>query len=254
MGDREVDDALARSFLAELPAEIVSELRAGGERADYPGGTTIYQPRSEPQTALVVRGLLRNFLISPEGRQVTYRYTRPGDVLGIPVLVGGPVNVGVQTVEPSSLFRISSRALTVAARRDSRVSWAIAEFLTRRLYENLEQTAVNAFGSVRQRVAAHLLDLASAQQESAGRLAARVSQQELADAAGTVREVVARVLRELRTMGIIATAADRIVILDATRLYAESRATAGGVTLVAWPATQVTDTPAGWRQPGMRKA
>ena len=106
------------------------------------------------------------------------------------------------------------------------MSWAIAEFLTRRLYENLEQTAVNAFGSVRQRVAAHLLDLASIQQEPAGRLAARVSQQELADAAGTVREVVARVLRELRTTGIIATAADRIVILDATRLYAESRATA----------------------------
>ncbi len=76
------------------------------------------------------------------------------DALARSFLVGGPVNVGVQTVEPSSLFRISSRALTVAARRDSRVSWAIAEFLTRRLYENLEQTAVNAFGSVRQRVAA----------------------------------------------------------------------------------------------------
>jgi CRP/FNR family transcriptional regulator, cyclic AMP receptor protein len=39
----------------------------------------------------------------------------------------------------------------------------------------LEQTAVNAFGSVRQRVAAHLLDLASAQQEPAGRLAAHDS-------------------------------------------------------------------------------
>jgi CRP/FNR family transcriptional regulator, cyclic AMP receptor protein len=106
MPDREIDDALARSFLAELPAEVVSELLADGERADYPAGTTVYQPRSEPQTALVVRGLLRNFLVSPEGRQVTYRYTRPGDVLGIPVLVGGPVNVGVQAVEPSSLFRI----------------------------------------------------------------------------------------------------------------------------------------------------
>ena len=153
-------------------------------------------------------------------------HTRPGDVLGIPVLVGGPVDVGVQAVEPSSLFRVSSRTLTTAARRDPRVSWAIAEFLTRRLYENLEQTAVNAFGSLRQRVAAHLLDLASSRQEPAGRLAARVSQQELADAAGSVREVVARVLRDLRTAGIIATAADRIVILDATRLYAESAGSA----------------------------
>ena len=83
-----------------------------------------------------------------------------------------PAGTGVQAVEASSLFRISARMLTAAARRDPRVCWAIAEELNRRLYEVLEQTAVNAFGSVRQRVSAHLLDLASAQQEPAGRLAA----------------------------------------------------------------------------------
>ena len=226
MADGETEDALAHSFLAELPAEVISELRAGGERADYPAGTTVYQPGSEPRAALVVRGLLRVFLASLEGRQVTVRYARPGDVLGIAVLVGGPASVGVQAVEPSGLFRLSSRTLLAAARRDARVSWAIAGELNRRLYDTLEQTAVNAFGSVRQRVAAHLLDLASAQQEP-GRLAARVSQQELAGAVGSVREVVARVLRELRVAGVIATAADRIVILDAARLYAESGGSAG---------------------------
>ncbi len=119
------------------------------------------------------------------------------------MLVGGPAGTGVQALEPSSLFRISGRALTAAARRDPRVSWAIAEELNRRLYETLEQTAVNAFGSVRQRVAAHLLDLASAQQHPDRRLVARVSQQELADAAGSVREVVARVLRDFRVAGIV---------------------------------------------------
>ena len=219
MADCETEDALAHSFLAELPAEVISELRAGGERADYPAGIMVYQPGSEPRVALVVRGLLRVFLASLEGRQVTVRYARPGDVLGIAVLVGGPASVGVQAVEPSGLFRLSSRTLLAAARRDARVSWAIAGELNRRLYDTLEQTAVNAFGSVRQWVAAHLLDLASAQQEPAW-LAARVSQQELADAVGSVREVVARVLRELRVAGVIATAADRIVILDAARLYA----------------------------------
>jgi CRP/FNR family cyclic AMP-dependent transcriptional regulator len=63
---------------------------------------------------------------------------------------------------------------------------------------------------VRQRVAAHLLDLASAQQHPSGRLVARVSQQELANAAGSVREVVARTLRDLRVAGIVATAADSV--------------------------------------------
>jgi CRP/FNR family transcriptional regulator len=227
MADQEVDDALAGSFLAGLPPELVGRLRDEGERADYPAGTTVYRAGSEPRAALVVRGLLRVFLTSAEGRQVTVRYARPGDVLGIAVLVGGPASTGVQTVEPSSVFRISARALTEAARRDPRVSWAIAEELNRRLYEVLEQTAVNAFGSVRQRVAAHLLDLASDRQRPHGRLAARVSQQELADAAGSVREVVARVLRDLRVAGIVATTADSVVILDAARLYAESGGPAG---------------------------
>jgi len=220
--DREVEDALARSFLTELPAEVVGRLRAEGERADYPAGTTVYRAGSSPQAALVVRGLLRVYLASIEGRQVTVRYARPGDVLGIAVLVGGPASVGVQAVEPSGLFRISSRTLTAAARRDPRVSWAVAEELNRRLYDTLEQTAVNAFGSVHQRVAAHLLDLASAQQHPAGRLVAHISQQELADAVGSVREVVARALRDFRVAGIVATTADSVVILDAARLYAES--------------------------------
>ena len=226
MVDQDVDEALARSFLAELPTELADRLRAEGERADYPAGTTVYRAGSDPRAALVVRGLIRVYLSSPGGRQVTVRYARPGDVLGIAVLVGGPASVGAEAVEPSGLFRISSRMLTAAARRDPRVSWAIAEELNRRLYEVLEQAAVNTFGSVRQRVAAHLLDLASAQRHPRDRLVAHVSQQELADAVGSVREVVARVLRDFRVAGIVATAADTVVILDAARLHAET----------AWPA------------------
>ena len=80
MADREVDDALARSFLTDLRAELAGRSRAEGERAYYPAGTAVY-----------------------------------------------------------------------------------------------------AFGSVRQRVAAHLLDLASDEQRPGGRLVAQVSQQDLAD-------------------------------------------------------------------------
>jgi CRP/FNR family cyclic AMP-dependent transcriptional regulator len=222
VADRDIEDALARSFLADLPAELTGRLRTEGERADYPAGTTVYRAGDDPRAALVVRGLIRVYLSSPGGRQITVRYARPGDVLGIAVLVGGPAGTGVQTVDPSSVLRISGRTLTEAARRDARVAWVIAEELNRRLYEVLEQTAVNAFGSVRQRVATHLLDLASDRQQPGDRLVAPVSQQELADATGSVREVVARALRDLRAAGIVATTADSVVILDPARLYAES--------------------------------
>jgi CRP/FNR family transcriptional regulator len=225
--DRDVEEALARSFLGRLPPDVVARLRSEGERADYPAGTTIYRAGSAPRAMLVVRGLIRIYMTSPEGRQVTVRYARAGDVLGIAVLVGGPANVSVQALPASSLFRISSRTLTGAAHRDARVAWAMAEELNRRLYETLQQTAVNAFGTVPQRVAAHLLDLASAQLHPRGRLVARVSQQELADAVGSVREVVARVLRDFRVAGIVATSSDSVLILDAARLHSESWDPAG---------------------------
>lgn len=72
---------------------------------------------------------------------------------------------------------------------------------------------------MRQRIAAHLLDLASAQQRPQGDLVARVSQQELADAVGSVREVAARTLRELRLARLVATSPDRVHILDPAGLY-----------------------------------
>ena len=227
VADRDVEEALARSFLGRLPPEVVARLRSEGERADYPAGTTIYRAGSDPRTMLVVRGLIRVYMTSPEGRQVTVRYARAADVLGVAVLVGGPANVSAQALAESSLFRISSRALTGAARRDARVAWALAEELNRRLYETLQQMAVNTFGSVRQRVAVHLLDLASAQLHPRGRMVARVSQQELADAVGSVREVVARVLRDLRVAGIVATSSNSVLILDAARLHSESWDPAG---------------------------
>jgi CRP-like cAMP-binding protein len=50
---------------------------------------------------LVVQGLIRVYMTSSEGRQVTVRYARSGDVLGIAVLVGGPANVDVQALAPA---------------------------------------------------------------------------------------------------------------------------------------------------------
>ena len=54
-----------------------------------------------------------------------------------------------------------------------------------------------------------------------GTLVARLSQQELAAQVGTVREVVVRVLRELRDAGVVRTGRDEIVVLDPSQLSAE---------------------------------
>ena len=80
-----------------------------------------------------------------------------------------------------------------------------------------------AFASVRQR-ARQLLDLASTHQHDGdpnGELAVRITQQDLAGAVGTVREVVVRTLRQLRDAGVVRTERDRIVLLDPAQLTEE---------------------------------
>jgi CRP/FNR family transcriptional regulator len=220
--EQDVAYAMAGSFFGGLPSDVVDELIATGIRSEYGAGTLVYRDRDAPRCVLVVDGLLRVYMTSPEGRQVTVRYARARDVLGVAVIVGGPVEVSVLTLAPTCVFAIDARVLVAAARRDGGVAWAVAQELGRRLYETLQQTAINAFGTVKQRVATHLLDLASSQPLTSDRLVATVSQQDLADAVGSVREVVARVLRELRTAGIVATATDSVVILDAARLHDEA--------------------------------
>jgi CRP/FNR family transcriptional regulator, cyclic AMP receptor protein len=102
--------------------------------------------------------------------------------------------------------------------REPKVGWLFAQEVTRRLYDSLEMLAGNAFGSLRQRVARHLLDLAASRQQ--GRtLVVRVTQQELADAVGSVRPVVARIMGDLRVEGIITTSSDGIIIVKPAELH-----------------------------------
>jgi CRP/FNR family transcriptional regulator, cyclic AMP receptor protein len=128
--------------------------------------------------------VVRVFVTALDGRTMTIRYCRPGALIGAAV---------------------SERVLSFV--------WELSG---------------SAFATVRQRVARHLLDLAServrgpaAEQRSGSELVVKVSQRELAEAVGTAREVVVRVLRELRQEGVVRTGRDQIVIADPARLIQE---------------------------------
>ena len=220
--DPDIEAVMERSFLGRLPRDLVDRLVEGQLRMDLPADTTIYREGEAARAFLVVAGLFRIFLDSNDGRQVTVRYGRPSDVLGTALVLGGPLDVRAQTLTPSTILGIDAGRLEEAARGDASVAYALSQELSRRLDETLQQMAITAFGSVKQRVASQLLELATSRDRSDGRLVVPLSQQELADAVGSVREVVARAVRELRAGGIVATSTDEIVILDASRLFDES--------------------------------
>ncbi|HKY51330.1 MAG TPA: Crp/Fnr family transcriptional regulator [Candidatus Limnocylindria bacterium] len=192
----------------------------GATTEEIPAGALTYRPgAADPRVALVISGLFRVYYEASDGRQVTVRYARPGDVLGVVAAAGGPAApVHTQALTDSTRVVMDLAKLRSLAQRDPDVAWGMVEELSRMVFSLWHELADTAFASVPQRVARHLLEIAATQQESGAPLVARVSQQELADLAGSVREVVARALRELKTEGIVRITRSRITVVDPSRL------------------------------------
>jgi CRP/FNR family transcriptional regulator len=168
---------------------------------------------------LVITGLVRGFLQGADGRTLTIRYARPGALLGTVSLfdVRYAMPGSTQALVPSSLVQLRPDVVLAAVDRDPRLARALLEDLSARVQEYIAQIHQRAFASVRQRVARHLLDLASERQVGPD-LVAPITQQDLADAVGSVREVVVRALGDLRGEGTVETRRRGIVILAPDRL------------------------------------
>lgn len=212
--------AVAASLLAELPPPLRERVLAGAVPLRVPAGGTIYDDEDDPRCALVLSGLVRVVLSAPDGRTVTVRYARSGELLGVPIVVGGPIPASVQMVTDGKLLMLDTGALRRLAQTEPAVAWLLARETAQRFSDTLGAVADNAFGSLRQRVARHLLDLAGRRRD--GQLVAIVTQQELAQAVGSARPAVARVVGDLREAGLIATAPRAIEVRDPERLCAET--------------------------------
>ena len=208
------------SLLAQFPVTAREQLLSDAMAFTLPAGGILYRSRDEPRCALVISGLVRAFLAAPDGRTVTIRYMRSGELMGVPIIVGGPIPASIEMVTDGELLILNARCLRHLGQTDPAVSWLLAQELAQRLTETYHAVADNAFGSLRERVARHLLDLSAVQDDQ--RLVVDLTQQALAEAVGSTRPAVARVLGELRQAGLILTGTRDIQILDPEGLHAET--------------------------------
>jgi CRP/FNR family cyclic AMP-dependent transcriptional regulator len=229
--DPAVARAVALSVFDGLPSDVLAGLLAGCRDASVGQGYRFMgADHPDPyRTGLVVSGLLRMYVQSPDGRQVNIRYAGPGYFLGAATTVSRRSRVlvpaGVQAVTAARVLYLNQEYLRSAACADAAVAWALLEQMVQYQWDLIHLLAGAVFGSIRQRTAMHLLSLAAARSD--GALVAAVTQQELADAVGTTREVVARALGELRAAGALATVRGGVLLRDPERLAAEANSGAG---------------------------
>lgn len=223
-------------FLGSLPEAAAAELMAGALEISVPAGGEVYHGDEQPRALVVREGLLRLYHGSLEGREVTIRYAHSGDVLGLALVLGAPAPVRIQALTGASVLALPIKVLRRLVETDPAVGRACAAELARQLLRAFDEIAQQAFLSVRQRVARQLLDLATHRPD--GRLSARVSQQELADAVASTREVVARALRDLREDGLVAASRNVVTVRDPLGLREEVAGVPPGLDGVA-PAASV---------------
>lgn len=170
---------------------------------------------------LVVSGLIRMVVHATDGRSVAVRYCRCGSLIGIASLFapGFRLPVSIETLTPVELLDLKPDAVSAEA-ASSGVARALLVEVSERVQQFVEEIPLASFTTVGQRVARHLLDLAVP--NGNGLLVARVSQEDLAAAVGTVREVAARALRGLRDAGLVRTERSRITIVDPESLVIAS--------------------------------
>jgi CRP/FNR family cyclic AMP-dependent transcriptional regulator len=228
--DEDVVAAVGRSHLSGLPVDVLGRLLTGSVRATVARGEVTHREGDPaPHLDLVLSGLLRVCVTAPDGRTMTIRYCRPGALLGAMSLFARPfaMPATAQAVLDTDVLQLEPRVVQGMS-HDPRVARTLLTELSERGRAFIREIPGGAFSTVRQRVGRHLLDLASDHDrrrpeatDVGSALVATVTQQELAEAVGTVREVVVRVLRELREEGLVDTSRDGIRLLDPQGLVDE---------------------------------
>jgi len=175
---------------------------------------------------LIESGLVRLFVISDSGQEVSLDVFGPGEVFGeVAVLDDLPRPSGAVAIEPTLVWTLQREDLLHLLERCPRLVRNLMELLTARLRYATRSIEQLAFLDVNSRVAARLLDLAarSATQRGGIEIELNLTQGELATWVAASRESVNKVLAVFRSKGLIAVDGSRITLLDRRRLEQEVR-------------------------------
>jgi CRP/FNR family transcriptional regulator, cyclic AMP receptor protein len=178
----------------------------------YPKNTVLFQEGDQSdQLYVVLAGKLKVFLADENGKEVVVDLLRPKQYFGEMALDAGPRSASVMTEEASKLAVIQREDFRRFLVETPEAAFALIVTLIRRARHLTRAVGNLALLDVYGRVARLLIDNAS---EESGQLVVteKVSQQEISERIGSSREMVSRILSDLKAGGYISIDNGRIVI------------------------------------------
>lgn len=196
-----------------LAAKAIAKSYAAGERLFTEGEPC-------PGMYVLVAGRVKIFKTSPSGREIMLAVEEaPSTVAEVPLFDGGPFPASVVALDDVTAWLIRKEDFQQACRQNPDLALKLLAVTGRRLRQLVSLIEAVTFGSVRQRLARTLLDLA----EEAGRnpFTLPVTQEELALRLGTVREVISRNLGRFQAEGLLRIQRREVTLLDRAGLERE---------------------------------
>ncbi|MFC1992925.1 Crp/Fnr family transcriptional regulator [Chloroflexota bacterium] len=198
-------------FSGLSPAELDSISKLFFEKTAERGELILLEGESAKALYFVAAGAVKVFKTSGEGKEQILGIVRPGDSFNdVPIFDDGPNPASAQAMGPVVLYEISKSEFATILRDYQQVALNTIKVLAYRERQLVSLVEDLSFRHVIGRVARILLEHAG---DGTGPRP-RLTQQEMAAMAGTVREVVARSLKTLEEEGAIRLEHHRIVVTD----------------------------------------
>ncbi len=198
------------SYFAELPEPLQREISADMQLREYQRGDVLFW-EADPCSGLHIleSGSAKIYRLSPQGRQYIVRILQEGDTFAeVPAFDGGLNPVNVDALETCRVWVIDSAKLRALIVTHPVFAQKVLKNFGEMLRNLIRTVSEMAFYQVTHRLARLISELPAEEPRP------HWTQEHLAAQLGTVREVVARSLKELERSGAIRIEDRRIHIAD----------------------------------------
>lgn len=198
------------SYFDELPEAVLKDIAAHTQLREYERGDVLFW-ESDPCAGMhiIETGSVKLYRISPQGRQYIISVMTEGATCNeVPAFDGGTNPVNVEALETSRVWLIESARLRELVVSNPKFALKILNKFGQNLRNLVRKVSEMAFYQVTNRLARLITELPVEDTRP------HWTQEQLAARLGTVREVVARSLKELEKSGAIRMEDRRIQIAD----------------------------------------
>jgi CRP/FNR family transcriptional regulator len=209
----------ANSYFSTLNDKVLHSLAQGTNLRHYERGEPICW-QGDVCTALFIikQGSVKIFKLSPKGRELIIRVFDEGATFNeVPIFDFDPNPVNVAALEDCYLWAVDAEVIRACISQHPDMAQAVILNLSHNLRMLVSAVEELSFYQVTNRLARLISQLPD--EQLAGEAGVRLTQDQIAARLGTVREVVARSLRELERCGAIRVGRRQIQIVDKELLH-----------------------------------